>query len=325
MRIRTLTKLLLGAVLSFAVLLGMPINDAKAEWPEKPITLILPVGAGGSHDRNARVFTSVIPQYLGNAIIVKLMPGASGQIGTAAAAKAKADGYTLLFTHNYFDQLQKHVKKLPYNTDKDLVTVGKLNSGNFSVIVHGNSPYKTWGQLVAFAKKNPGKLKFAHSGNWGATHAPALQLFTEAGIADKIVMVPYKGGGPSMRGFLAKEADFTMQFKSTILGQKPGKVRVLISAGTKTAFKGVPTFKDLGYTADIGLMHRVIMAPRKIPADRLAKLQGALKKLQGDKTYKRLIKAIGETTDYVDGPAYEARRPAQSKAYMGMVKGLMKK
>ncbi|HJO87466.1 MAG TPA: tripartite tricarboxylate transporter substrate-binding protein, partial [Rhodospirillales bacterium] len=209
-------------------------------------------------------------------------------------------------------------------TDKDFITVGKLNSGNFSVIVHGNSPYKTWGQLVAFAKKNPGKLKFAHSGNWGATHAPALQLFTEAGIAKSIVMVPYKGGGPSMRGFLAREADFTMQFKSTILGQK-GKVRVLISAGTKTAFKGVPTFKDLGYTSDIGLMHRVIMAPRKIPADRLAKLRGALLKVQKDKTYKKLIKAIGEITDYVDGVAYEKQRPAQSAAYKDMIKGLMKK
>lgn len=315
------SKLILGAIVG-VMMLG--IGDVRAEYPEKPITLILPVGAGGSHDRNARVFTSVIPQYLGNAIIVKLMPGASGQIGTAAAAKAKGDGYTLLFTHNYFDQLQKHVKKLPYNTDKDLVTVGKLNSGNFSVIVHADSPFKKWEDLVEFAKKNPGKLKFAHSGNWGATHAPGLQLFTEAGIADKIVMVPYKGGGPSMRGFLAKEADFTMQFKSTILGQKD-KVRVLISAGEQTAFKGVPTFKDLGYTSDIGLMHRVIMAPRSIPADRLTKLREALNKIQSDKTYKRLIKAIGETTDYVDGAEYEKQRPEQSKAYSAMVKGLTKK
>ena len=123
MRLHNLMKLAIGAVL--AVGLG-GITDARAEYPEKPITLILPLGAGGSHDRNARVFTSVIPDILGQPIIVKLMPGASGQTGTSAAAKAKADGYTLIFSHNYFDQLQKHVKKLPYNTDKDFVTVGKL-------------------------------------------------------------------------------------------------------------------------------------------------------------------------------------------------------
>ena len=223
MRIINLTKFFLGVVLA----LGLSIDDVKADYPEKPITLILPMGAGGSHDRNARVFTSVIPEFLGNAVIVKLMPGASGQVGTAAAARAKPDGYTLLFTHNYYDQLQKHVKKLPYNTDKDFITVGKLNSGSFSVIVRADSPFKSWKQLVAFAKQNPGKLKFAHSGNWGATHAPAVQLFTEAGIVKNVVMVPYKGGGPSLRGFLAKEADFTFQFKSTILAQGK-KVRVFL-------------------------------------------------------------------------------------------------
>jgi tripartite-type tricarboxylate transporter receptor subunit TctC len=321
MRANFVRKLLLGGIPALVVCFAAVVDSAKAEYPEKPITMIVPLGAGGSHDRNARVFTSVIPDILGQPVIVKLMPGASGQVGTAAAAKARPDGYTLLFTHNYFDQLQKHVKRLPYDTDKDFVTVGKLNSGSFSVIVRAESPFKTWDDLVKFAKANPGKLKFAHSGNWGATHAPGLQLFTEAGIVDKIVMVPYKGGGPSLRGFLAKEADFTFQFKSTILAQGD-KVRVLISAGKKTAFMGVPTFADLGYTPDLGLMHRILMAPRGIPQDRLEKLRSALIKLQEHKTYKRLIKAIGENTDYVNGPEYEKMRPIQSKKYEAMVKVL---
>jgi putative tricarboxylic transport membrane protein len=317
MTFRKISLMFLGMALGF----GLGVGGVKAEFPEKPITLILPVGAGGSHDRNARVFTSVIPEFLGNAVIVKLMPGASGQIGTAAAAKSKPDGYTLLFTHNYFDQLQQHVKKLPYNTTKDFVTVAQLNSGNFSVIVKSSSPFKKWGDLVGYAKANPGKLKFSHSGNWGATHTPAMQLFKESGIAGKVTMVPYKGGGPSMRGFLADEADFTMQFKSTILGQKEN-VRVLISAGSKTSFPGAPTFKDLGYSEDLGLMRRIIMAPRDIPSDRLAKLRSSLKSIQGHKTYKRLIKAIGEITDYIPGEEYENMRPKQGMAYGELVKSL---
>ena len=174
MKMINLTKFFLGIVLA----LGLSIDDVKADYPEKPITLILPMGAGGSHDRNARVFTSVIPEFLGNAVIVKLMPGASGQVGTAAAARAKPDGYTLLFTHNYYDQLQKHVKKLPYNTDKDFITVGKLNSGSFSVIVRSDSPFKSWKQLVAVGKQKRVKLKFAHSGYRGTNNAPAVHLFT---------------------------------------------------------------------------------------------------------------------------------------------------
>ena len=155
MKIMSISRFLVAVLLVGGLI---STDAARAEYPEKPITLIIPVGAGGSHDRNARVFTSVIPEFLGNAVIVKLMPGASGQVGTAAAAKAKPDGYTLLFTHNYFDQLQKHVKKLPYDTDRDFITVGKLNSGNFSFIVMADSPFKTWGQLVDHAKKNPGKF-----------------------------------------------------------------------------------------------------------------------------------------------------------------------
>lgn len=313
---RNLLTSLVGAVLALGI---MSTPDARAQYPEKPITMIIPLGAGGSHDRNARVFTSVVPDILGQPIIVKLMPGASGQTGTAAAATAKADGYTLLFTHNYFDQLQKHVKKLPYDTDKAFVTVGSINSGEFSVIVRADSPFKKWQDLVDYAKANPGELKFAHSGVWGATHVPAMQFFKEAGI--KVTMVPYKGGGPSMRGFLAGEADFTMQFPSTILAQGD-TVRVLASGGAKSHFEGVPSFGDLGYSADIGQMARIIMAPRGVPEDRLKKLQDALMKVNEDTTYKGLIKRIGENQAFINGPDYEMIRPKQSETYKELVKSL---
>jgi len=315
MIVRKISLLFIG----LALVLGFGMNGAMAQYPEKPITMIVPLGAGGSHDRNARVFTSVIPEYLGNAVIVKLMPGASGQTGTAAAASAEADGYTLLFTHNYYDQLQQHVKKLPYDTTKDFVTVAQLNSNDASLIVRADSPFKTLKDLVDFAKAKPGKLKFAHSGVWGAVHVPAMQLFKEAGI--KVTMVPYKGGGPSMRGFLAAEADFTLQFPSTILAQGDA-VRVLASGGAKSHFEGVPSFGDLGYSADIGQMARIIMAPRGIPEDRLKMLQDALMKVNEDKTYKGLIKRIGENQAFINGPDYEMMRPKQSETYKELVKSL---
>ncbi len=314
MTIRKLSLLFMG----LALVIGLGTGGAKAEFPEKPITLILPLGAGGSHDRNARVFTSTLPEYLGNAVIVKLMPGASGQTGTAAAVNANPDGYTLLFTHNYFDQLQQHVMKLPYDTNKDLVSVAQLNSNDASLIVRSDSPFKTLKDLVDHAKANPGKLKFGHSGVWGAVFVPAVRLFKEAGI--EVTMVPYKGGGPAMRGFLAAEVDFTMQFPSTILGQGD-KVRVLAS-GAPGLFEGVPSFGESGYSDDLGSMRRIIMAPSGIPADRLEKIQGALAAMQEDKTYKRLIKAIGENLNFVNGPDYEKLRPEQKETYAELVKSL---
>ena len=110
MKLRMIPKLLLGA-LGAVTMFGA--DQVRAQYPEKPITLILPLGAGGSHDRNARVFTSTIPQYLGNAMIVKLMPGASGQVGTAAAAKAKMRLLQAAFS----------TRKLPIAQKKGLVVL----------------------------------------------------------------------------------------------------------------------------------------------------------------------------------------------------------
>jgi len=116
------TKNIFRFLLVFLFLVSLSLSTAMAgDYPEKPITLIIPLGAGGSHDLNARVFTSVIPTYLNQAIIIKLMPGAGGQTGTAAAVRAKPDGYTLLFTHNFIDQLQPLVEKLPYDTTKEFL------------------------------------------------------------------------------------------------------------------------------------------------------------------------------------------------------------
>ena len=305
--------------IALAMAVGYFAEGVRAQYPEKPITMIVPLGAGGSHDRNARVFTSVVPEYLGNAIIVKLMPGASGQTGTAAAASAPADGYTLLFTHNYFDQLQQHVANLPYDTTEDFVTVAQMNSNDASLIVRSDS--ETLEELVSYAKENPGQLKFAHSGVWGAVHVPAMQFFKEADI--EVTMVPYKGGGPAMRGFLAGEADFTMQFPSTILAQGD-KVRVLASGGTETHFEGVPTFGELGYSGDLGQMARIIMAPRGIPEDRLAKLREALAKVNEDETYQGLISRIGENLNFIDGEEYEKVRPKQRETYKELVQSLAK-
>lgn len=169
MKSRSIAKLALGLLLACGV--GMPTASAQS-YPEKPITLIIPLGAGGSHDLNARVFTSVIPTYLGQPIIVKLMPGAGGQIGTSAAAKAEPDGYTLLFSHNYIDQLQQFVQKLPYDPTKDLVTIARLNYAPGAIVVRADAPWKTLPEMLDYGRKNPGKLKFAHSGNWGCGNGP---------------------------------------------------------------------------------------------------------------------------------------------------------
>ncbi len=313
----SMLKMALGA----AVALGIAAGPVSAgEYPEKPITLVLPLGAGGSHDLNSRVFTSIIPSYLGQAMVVKLMPGASGQKGTAAVAQAKADGYTLLFTHNFFDQLQQHVTKLPYSPS-DFQTVVRLNYATPSIVVRADKPWKTLKEMLDWGKANPGKLKFGHSGNWGAIMVPGALLLSEAGV--KATLVPHKGGGPVLKALLAGDVDFTMAFPSVVGGQGK-KLRVLASLGEKSMYKGVPTLKELGYTPTVGLMNRVVLAPKDVPADRIKKLQDSFAALQKDKTYKKMMGRMGENIELMMGADYEKIRMDQSKEYGALVKSITK-
>jgi tripartite-type tricarboxylate transporter receptor subunit TctC len=312
-----------AAAVTAAVTLGGAALAAD-NYPSKPITMVIPLGAGGSHDLNARVMTSVLPSYLGQPVVVQLMPGGSGRIGTAAAAKAKPDGYTLLFTHNFIDELQQHVTKLPYNPNKDFVVVARTNYAPPSVVVRADSPYKTLKDLLNAAKKNPGKIKFGHSGNWGATMVPGAALLQAAGV--KMTLVPYKGGGPAMRGLLAGDVDFTIAFPSVITSQGD-KVRTLVTLADKRVFKDVPTSGEVGFpkVASIATMQRVVLAPAGIPKDRLAKLREAFKEMSKDKTYKKLLVKLGENDELMDGSQYQKMRMEQDKAYAGLVKELTKK
>ena len=315
-------RLFVAAAAAAGVALGGAAASAD-DYPSKPITMIIPLGAGGSHDLNARVMTSVLPTYLGQPVIVQLMPGGSGRIGTEAAAKAKPDGYTLLFTHNFIDELQQHVTKLPYNPNKDFVPVARTNTAPPSLSVRADSKFKTLKDMIDFAKANPGKVKFGHSGNWGAAMVPGAALLQAAKV--KMTLVPYKGGGPAMRAVLSGDVDFTVAFPSVITSQGD-KVRTLVTLADKRVFKDVPTSGELGYpdVADIATMQRVVLAPAGIPAERLAKLREAFAKLAKDKTYVTLLKKIGENDEFMNGADYETLRIKQDKAYDTLVKELTK-
>jgi tripartite-type tricarboxylate transporter receptor subunit TctC len=312
---------------SAAVAAGVALGGVAAfaqSYPSKPITMIIPLGAGGSHDLNARVMTSVLPTYLGEPVVVQLMPGASGRIGTAAAAKAKPDGYTLLFTHNFIDELQQHVTKLPYDPNKDFVVVARTNYAPPSLVVRADSKFKTLKGMLEYAKAHPGAVKFGHSGNWGAAMVPGAALLQAAGV--KMTLVPYKGGGPAMRGVLAGDVDFTVAFPSVITSQGD-KVRTLVTLADKRVFKDVPTSGELGFpnVASIATMQRVVLAPAGIPADRLAKLREGFAKMSKDKTYMTLLKKLGENDEFMSGQQYEKMRVQQDKSYAALVKELTSK
>ncbi|MEM7442717.1 MAG: tripartite tricarboxylate transporter substrate binding protein [Pseudomonadota bacterium] len=312
------TCLKLASVLAAATMAVLPAA-AQDAYPDRPITMILPLGAGGSHDINARVVTSILPTYLEQPVVVRLMPGGSGQIGTAAAAESAADGYTLLFSHNFFDQLQHHLVDLPYEPLEDFVTVARLNAAPLTIVVRADAPWQTLEEMLDYGRENPGQLRFGHSGNWGAIMVPGAQLMQQAGV--EAAFTPYQGGGPTVQGLLAGDVDFSMMFPAVIEAQGDNLRSLATAAGTRL-YDDVPTLQELGYDANVSDMHRVVFAPADIPEDRLAVLRQAFIDLQEDRTFQRMTAQLGEDpSTFMTGEDYEALRPELSEDYRQLIEG----
>lgn len=305
------------AILGFA----LAAHAWAQDYPVKPVRVIVPWAPGGGADIIARLVTAKMTESLGQQFLVENKAGATGTIGTDIVAKAAPDGYTLIFTHNYIDQLQQHVEKLPYDPTKALEAIAQINYAPAAIVVRADSRFKTLKEMFDWGRKNPGKLKFGHSGNWGAFMVPGAQLLAEAGV--EATFIAHKGGGPAMQALLAGDIDFTGAFPSVISAQGD-KIRVLATAGDKSPYPGVPTFKELGFTSGIGEMTRVVMAPRGVPAERKQILWDAFVKLNKDKTYLSLMKQLGENTALMSGPDYEKLRAEQSAEYKKLVEKLTK-
>ena len=314
-------------VFLFAIaLLAPPLAASADEYPNRPITLVLPVGAGGSHDLHARGITSIIADILGQPMIVKLLPGGAAMKGTGYVAKAKPDGYTILFSANQFDMIVPQTRKVPFNTLKDFKTNAKINHAQPMFISLTNKPWKNMKELIAYAKKNPGKINWGHSGVWGAGHIPSMQLVKAAGI--KVNFIPHKGGGPALRALLSGQDDVGMAFPTQARSHaKAGKIRALVITGDKRlskdpVFRNVPTAAEIGYKSVSFQMERIFMAPSKIPADHLTKLRLAFVKLMKNKSFKRFMRSIGESVTFVKGEEYDKTRPQRYKEYTTLIKSI---
>jgi tripartite-type tricarboxylate transporter receptor subunit TctC len=310
------------ALLSFLSIGPFAIETADAQFPEKPITLITPFAAGGSSDLTARVFTTYLNQYLGQPMLIKLVPGQAGQKGTLEATQATPDGYTLVFMDNYRDQLHQYTFRNDYyDTNEDLVAVARINYGQIGIIVRTDGPYSSWDQIETEARENPGQLRLSHSGLWAALFVPAMQIMQNMDL--RIRMVPYRGGGPAKAALMAGDVDFSMAFPATIAADiEANLIRVLATAGPERMLEGVPSFVEIGLPPSTGYIHRIIMAPTGVPEDRMAILRQAFARLQTDESYLAAMRRLGENTEYMDGADYEAVRIEQSREYRELMQAI---
>jgi tripartite-type tricarboxylate transporter receptor subunit TctC len=245
-----------------------------AEYPEKPIHLVLPFPAGGAVDFVARLFAAKLVDDLGKTIIIENKSGASGVIATDAVAKAAPDGYTLLLTTPNHTITPALLPSLPYDPQKDLAPVSILAEVPEVLVSHPSAPFTDFAGFVDFAKKNPGELNYASAGTGTLPHLTMELMLHRLGL--KVEHIPYRGAAPAMTDLLAGVVQLKLDTYATSNPQvAAGKLRMLgiASPHRSKLMPDVPTIAEMGLPGYEGILWIALMAPAGTPKaaiDRLA-------------------------------------------------------
>ena len=255
-------KVLLLAVLAFAA-------GAQAQtWPSKAVRFIVPFPPGGSTDVAARTVADKLTRALGAQVLVENRAGGGGAIGTVEAARAAPDGHTLLFAADPVITLHLVVKNVQFDMQRDFIAVTQVTTQPIAVAVHSSLPVKDVQELIAYAKANPGKLSFAHSGTGSGQHMSGELLKKMAGI--DMVHVPYKGGGPAVQDLVGGQVPVGVLGSTPLIPHhKAGRIRI-IAFTSKERFPPmpeIPTLHESGLAGFDTTQWLGILAPKGTPAD----------------------------------------------------------
>jgi len=276
-----------------------PSGDAQA-WPAKSITLVATYAAGGFADTRMRLLARKLTDKLGQPVVVENKSGAGGVIGTAVIAKAAPDGYTI--GSGNLAPLAVNptlMTMLPYNPQKDLAPVILIENSPLVLSVSNTLPITSLADLIALAKKEPGKLTFGSSGIGGAHHLSG-EMFRNLANID-IVHVPYKGGAPASTDLMAGHLSMMFEMGYAALPAIKGqKIRPLAVTSTKrlALLPDVPTMVELGISDFESYNWQGIIAPAGTPAAIISKLNAALNEILLDPD---VIKQISDTGSQAGG------------------------
>jgi len=276
------------AVLSALVACAL---HAQAQYPTKPIRLIVPYAAGGAADITARVVGHKMSEGLGVPVIIENRGGANGNIGTDVVAKAAPDGYTLLLVASGPIVVNQSLyPKLPYDPLKDLAPISQLTSYQYALVVAINSPIKSVPHLIEMAKAGPGKLSYGSAGIGGGGHLAGEKLASVTGT--QMTHVPYKGNAPALADVLGGQLSFTFDTVATAAPQiASGKLRAYAVTGPKRApaLPQLPTMAELGYRDFNVTQFQGLFAPAKTDPAVIERLRAeAVKALRSPDVVKRL-------------------------------------
>lgn len=312
--------------LTLAIIAGTP-TAVMAEYPTKPITLMVGFSAGGSNDMYARAFASFSHEHLGMPVVVVNKPGATGMLAAKAVFNARADGYTLLFNSGGGFVIKSTIDgdRAPAVPNRDLIPLGSIGKAVTALVVPVDSPFKSAKDLVQYAKANPGKkMRWSHPGRGSTKNLEGMLFLKENGI--KAQGVPFKGGSKARNAVAAKQVDFSFIGVQLLAGFE-SKLRALgvLSDERDVIWKDIPTLDELGLPALPVTNPMIIWGHKDLPEDVVAKVQGAIKSVASSKKYKKLTKKMGISGIYSSTEEAKAKIAAIDKLMAPFIKEMFHK
>ena len=282
-------------------LLAFVLPAVAQNYPTRPITLIVPWPAGGSTDTHLRKLAELASRHLGQPIIIDNKPGAGGMLGLSAMAKSAApDGYTLSqLTVGAFRT--PHMQKVDWDPLRDFTYIIGVSGYTFGVVVKSDSPFKTFGDLIAYAKANPGQMSFGSTGTGTSPHLLMEEVGSKAGV--QFLHVPFKGNADStqalMGGHVMAQSDATGWGKFV----DAGNFRLLVTFGDQRTRWGAPTAKELGYDI-VSYSPYGIVGPKGMDPKIVKIIHDAFKKASDDPENQKVLQQLDQIYWYRSSDDY---------------------
>jgi tripartite-type tricarboxylate transporter receptor subunit TctC len=277
MGVRIKLAFFLCLVLIFsAVQSGYAQEADVAKYPSRPVTLIVAFSPGGTVDLGFRLIAREAEKYLKQPIVVLNKAGGGGSIGVAAVASAKPDGYTVGQTPGQTVFVMPFLEKLPYNPARDLTYIMQFAEATFAIIVKGDSPFKSFNDLIVYARQNPKKLTYGTNAPTGIANLITEQIARKEKV--QLVHIPFKGSPEAQAALLGDHIAFTAgEFNYSLVESGQIRVLALFSEKPRADYPQTPTLKDLGYDIPCPVFH-TICGPKGIPDGIVKKLEDAFTK-----------------------------------------------
>ena len=289
-------KLLFKRFFVSALLSLSGVPAVWAQYPDKPVTLVVPFAAGGPSDKIARDLAEALRKPLGQTVIVDNTAGAGGTIGAARVARAKADGYTLLVHHIGLATAPALYKKLPYDTLKDFEYLGLINEAPSVLIGRTTLEANNFAELRKWVADSEGRVNMANAGVGSASHLCGLML--QSALKSKMVTVPYKGTAQAMTDLIGGQVDLMCEQATNAVPQIEGKKVKVYGVSSKErlnlpSLAQTPTLAEAGLTDFNVTVWHGVYAPRGTPPEVLARLNAAVREALKDPDLIKRQEALG--------------------------------